>query len=203
MFLQVCVCPQGGRWVGIPACIAGGIPACLATGLQGVGMWPRGMPGLGGLLRGGVPGLGGLLPGGCLVGGCLVQGGAWSGGCLVWGVPGPGGLVSQHGLRQTSGRDGYYCRQYASHWNAFLLKFALVSVSEQREHLYTILYKPFFIGLCISLDVRQCKHTTGWEWLIRSHSLARFSFELSGNSNKSMPCNSNFHHNFELEISLN
>ena len=28
MFLQVCVCPQGGA--AIPACIAGGIPACLA-----------------------------------------------------------------------------------------------------------------------------------------------------------------------------
>ena len=30
MFLQMCVCPQGG----IPACLAGGIPACLAAGLQ-------------------------------------------------------------------------------------------------------------------------------------------------------------------------
>ena len=35
MFLQVCVCPQGGGGVGgIPACLAGGIPACLAAGLQ-------------------------------------------------------------------------------------------------------------------------------------------------------------------------
>ena len=28
-------------------------------------------------------------------------GGAWSGGCMVWGVHDPGGLVSQHALRQT------------------------------------------------------------------------------------------------------
>ena len=55
-------------------------------------------------------------PGGCLIWGglgqrgCLVPGGllrgSWSGrvsgsgGCLVWVVPGPGGLVSQHALRQ-------------------------------------------------------------------------------------------------------
>ena len=31
MFLQMCVCPQGG----IPECIAGGIPVCLAAGLWG------------------------------------------------------------------------------------------------------------------------------------------------------------------------
>ena len=37
MFLQVCVCPQGGA---IPACIAGGIPACLAAGLKGGGGYP-------------------------------------------------------------------------------------------------------------------------------------------------------------------
>ena len=28
----------------------------------------------------------------------------------------------------------------------------------------------------------KAKQCTGWEWLIRSHSSARFSFELSGNS---------------------
>ena len=44
---------------------------------------------------------------------------------------------------------------------------------------------------------------TGREWLIRSHSSARFYFKLSGYSNKSMPYNMNFHQNFELEISLN
>ena len=37
MFLQVCVCPQGGGGGGIPACIAGGIPACLGAGLRGEG----------------------------------------------------------------------------------------------------------------------------------------------------------------------
>ena len=61
----------------------------------------------------------------CLsTGGCLVPEGAWSqGGCLVGGGvwSGGGGLVSQHVLRQTiPGRDGYYCGQYTSYWNAFL-----------------------------------------------------------------------------------
>ena len=52
--------------------------------------------------------------------------------------------------------------------------------------------------------IRQLKVLiTGRERLIRSHSPARFCFELSGNSNEPMPCNSNFHQNFELEISLN
>ena len=70
MFLQVCVCPQGG--CGIPACLACGIPACLAAGLQG-----------------------GLLPGWW----CLLWRGAWSGGvpgpggrvCTPGAVPAPGG----------------------------------------------------------------------------------------------------------------
>ena len=50
------------------------------------------------------------------------------GGVPDWGVPArggllPGGLVSQHALRQTPpGRDGYCCGRYASHWNAFLLE---------------------------------------------------------------------------------
>ena len=76
--------------------------------------------------------------GGGLLGGCLVQGGsalgggdlllgggAWpGGGVLLWGgsargggVPGPRGC-----LVETS-PDGYCCRQYASYWNAFLLRF--------------------------------------------------------------------------------
>ena len=41
---------------------------------------------------------------------------------------------------------------------------------------------------------------TGWARLIRSHSSARFSFELSGNSNYIIHCNSNYVQNFELEI---
>ena len=41
---------------------------------------------------------------------------------------------------------------------------------------------------------------TGWARLIRSHSSARFSFELSGNSNDIIHCNSNYVQNFELEI---
>ena len=43
---------------------------------------------------------------------------------------------------------------------------------------------------------------TGWARLIRSHSSARFSFELSGNSNYIIHCNSNYVQNFELEINL-
>ena len=35
----------------------------------------------------------------------------------------------------------------------------LSSVSVQCKHLYTILYKRFFICLCIGLGVGQCKHT--------------------------------------------
>ena len=38
------------------------------------------------------------------------------------------------------------------------------------------------------------------ETLIRSHSSARFCFELSGNSNYIIHCNSNYAQKFELEI---
>ena len=41
---------------------------------------------------------------------------------------------------------------------------------------------------------------TGQARLIRSHSLARFSFELSGNSNYIIHCNLNYVQNVELEI---
>ena len=41
---------------------------------------------------------------------------------------------------------------------------------------------------------------TGRARLIRSHSSARFCFELSGNSNYILHCNSNYVENFELEI---
>ena len=56
---------------------------------------------------------------------------------------------------------------------------------------------------CFVLLVKVSWMHLGRERLIRSHSSARFYFELSGNSNKSMPCNSNFHKYFKLEISLN
>ena len=52
--------------------------------------------------------------------------------------------------------------------------------------------------LLISDDIVECN--TGWARLIRSHSSARFSFELSGNSNYIIHCNSNYVQNFELEI---
>ena len=42
--------------------------------------------------------------------------------------------------------------------------------------------------------------STGRTRLIRSHSSARFYFELSGNSNYKIHCNSNYVQNFELEI---
>ena len=44
--------------------------------------------------------------------------------------------------------------------------------------------------------------STGQARLIRSHSLARFCFELSGNSNYIIHCNSNYVQNFQLEINL-
>ena len=49
----------------------------------------------------------------------------------------------------------------------------------------------------------QNRQNTGWVRLIRSHSSARFCFELSGNLNYKIICNSNLAKNFELEISLN
>ena len=53
------------------------------------------------------------------------------------------------------------------------------------------------IFLDVNLD------TTGWVRLIRSHSSAKFCFELSENLNYKIICNSNFAKNFGLEISLN
>ena len=55
----------------------------------------------------------------------------------------------------------------------------------------------------IDIDLFDQNMSTGWVQLIRSHSLARFSFELSGNLNYRLFFNSNFAKNFELEISLN
>ena len=61
-----------------------------------------------------------------------------------------------------------------------------------------------FIDLFISLNqiahnviLIQYKMITGRARLIRSHSSARFCFELSGKA-----CNSNFGQNFELEFTL-
>ena len=93
-------CPRG--WGGIPACLAAGLRGGLLSqhALQQVS---RGVPGLGGSARGEVS-----APGGGLL--------------LGWGGSAPGGLVSEHALRQTPPprRDGYCCGRYASHWNAFL-----------------------------------------------------------------------------------
>ena len=71
---------------------------------------------------GGVPGSGGVpAPRGVPVPrGCLVPGGLDPGGCLLpgGGVPALGGLV--WGVPGGDPLDGYCCRRYTSHWNAFL-----------------------------------------------------------------------------------
>ena len=119
MFLQVCVCPQGGS---IPACLAGGIPACLVAGLQG-GCYPsmhcRWYPSMpcnrspGGYL----PAPGGLL-----------LGGACSGGCLLWGVSAPRGFCFGGCGELPLKADGYCCGRYASYWNAFLFRKQKLSI---------------------------------------------------------------------------
>ena len=85
----------------------------------------RGMPGPGRCLLREVPGpgVGGACSQGCLLRGGSGPGGAWSWGCLLLEgacsqmVPAPGGLVSQHALRQTPPES---CRRHASYLNAFL-----------------------------------------------------------------------------------
>ena len=59
---------------------------------------------------------------------------------------------------------------------------------------------PWGGGEITYLRFSQTLYNTGWAQLIRSHSSARFSFELSGNSNYIIHCNSNYVQNFELEI---
>ena len=128
MFLQVCVCPQGG----IPTCLAGGIPTCLSAGLGG---------GIPACLAGGIPacpaaGLWGVVSqhalqvvsqhalqqvsrgGACSrEGACLLLGG-----CLLLGVPAPWRGACSWGVEETPWpADGYCCGRYASYWNAFLL----------------------------------------------------------------------------------
>ena len=66
------------------------------------------------------------------------------------------------------------------------------------ENLELLVYRTNNKGNCV-----HCFAFTGRERLIRSHSSARFCFELSGNSNKTKACYSNSDQNFELEISLN
>ena len=74
------------------------------------------------------------------------------------------------------------------------------------------IYISFFCGFCFLLLLSKMLlvheisfwlefvRITGWARLIQSHSLARFSFKLSGNSNYIIHCNSNYVQNFELEI---
>ena len=65
-------------------------------------------------------------------GGCLVPGGGLllGGGVCSRGMSAPGGLLSQHALRQTPpppGRDGHCCGRYASYWNSFLFVWTITS----------------------------------------------------------------------------
>ena len=56
------------------------------------------------------------------------------------------------------------------------------------------------LSVCMYVSIYLSVLTTGPTRLIRSHSSARFYFELSGNSNYKIHCNSNYVQNFELEI---
>ena len=51
-----------------------------------------------------------------------------------------------------------------------------------------------------AVSAPEANFDTGQARLIRSHSSASFCFELSGNSNYIIHCNSNYVQNFELEI---
>ena len=104
---QECIpvgCVQAAHWPypGGGGCLLQGVSALGGSVCSGGVSAPR----VGVSAPGGVSALGGvcsweyLLPGGCVcsrgsVGGCLLRG------CLLWGVSAPGGVVSQHTLRQT------------------------------------------------------------------------------------------------------
>ena len=80
--------PRGSAWSRGVCLVLGGV--CLVLGGGSAWSW-RGLPGP----RGGLPGLGGST---WSWGICLVQGGFH---LVPGGLPGPGGLASQHALRQT------------------------------------------------------------------------------------------------------
>ena len=127
IFLQVCVCPQGG---GIQACLAG-FQAQTQGGSLGGSDWgvsrhtPKGEV-EGDLVQVHTQGeVEGDLARGCLLWGCLLWGvpalgGACSGeGACSKGVPALGGACSR-GCGDPPTNDGYCCGRYASYWNAFL-----------------------------------------------------------------------------------
>ena len=101
MFLQVCVCPQGGHtWRG-EGCAWQGV--CMVGGMCGRGCMAGGMHGRGACVAGGMHGTGAcVVRGACMVGGMHggEEGHAWCG--------------KYYGIQSMSG-------QYASYWNAFLL----------------------------------------------------------------------------------
>ena len=49
-------------------------------------------------------------------------------------------------------RDQDRYNHYRSQWES-----VFISVSVQYEHLHTILYNPFFIGVCVCVSVWQCE----------------------------------------------
>ena len=111
MFLQVCVCPQGGIWSGP----SGGVWGCLLLG-GGVCSWGMSAPGVcsqGGCLLWGVsaPREGVCSQRGLLWVACLLWGGVSAWGCLLWGVSAPGGVFSL-GVSALGG----VCFQGCLHW---------------------------------------------------------------------------------------
>ena len=80
---------------------------------------------------------------------------------------------------------------------------AITSISYIQAHFMLQLhyFYPYnSMHIFIEFDEGKVTLYTGPTRLIRSHSSARFYFELSGNSNYIIHCNSNYVQNFELEI---
>ena len=95
---------------------------------------------------------------------------------------------------------------FLAHWNSHFKKQIVKDVDIKIYWSYSLLViigksKSWVNNNFIPLFLIKCVFSyTGWARLIRSHSSARFSFELSGNSNYIIHCNSNYVQNFELEI---
>ena len=63
-----------------------------------------------------------------------------------------------------------------------------------------VFWRVIEVALCDQITIKLQFLITGQARLIRSHSSARFCFELSGNLNYIIHCNSNYVQNFKLEI---
>ena len=123
---------------------------------------------------------GGFLPG---RGVCLVPGGGPV--CLV------GGVCLVRGVLPAEG--GGSPRGFSADPSVYRITDMCKNITSVKICIHRTSYRIYFYKFL----------HTGRERLIRSHSSARFCFELSGNSNKTKACNSNSDQNFELEISLN